>query len=406
MSLLSGKKLLLLGFVVVLMVIIPLTVYLVQQQQKLKVGAEKASRLFFFNQATQDNTASINKAGDSANFEVWLDPATNQVSFVKLSISYDATKLSVQSFVPDTTNFPTTLQPADKGNGKATVTLSVGSSPDNIIKTKKRVATISFNALQTATAGQTTISFDPDPATQVLSIGTSDQFNENVLLSSPPATVTIAQAAVGGTPGASLTSTASCTALNADKGTTGTAPYPVTLTAIGSATGTGTISKVTFNWGDGPAQDITTGGGIGTNSVNLPNPHTYNNPGTFVATATFTDNSGGVTPVGACTKTFTLTAASPSPAASPASGAGSGTSGGTSGTGGSTGSGGSGTTQIVTVATPTPTPVPISSPAATPAGGGGTKGGLPAPGPGDNIVRFGGLGILSIIIGALLLIGL
>lgn len=402
MGSLSGKKLLLLGFVVVLMVVIPLTVYLVQQQQKLKVGAQAASTLSFT--VTPGSSSTISKSTDAASFDVMLDPSTNQVSFVKLVINYDSTKLSVKDFTPNTADFPTILQQPDKGTGKASVTLSVGDNPNKIItgSPARKVATISFNALATATAGTTQISFDQTPSsgTQILSIGTGDQFNENVLANATPTTVTIAQGAVGGTT-TTGTSAASCTALNADKGTTGTAPYPVTLTAIGSATGTATITKVTFNFGDGPAQDITTGGGIGTNSVNVQNPHTYNNAGTFVATATFTDNAGGVSPVGACTKTFTLTAASSSPTPTPTpSGS---TGGGGTGTSGSGGTGGTGTTQIVTVATPTPTPV-VTQPETTPAPG--TKGGLPAPGPGDKIISFGGLGVLSIIIGALLLFGL
>lgn len=390
----SGKKLLLLGFIVVLMVVIPLTVYLVQQQQKLKVGAQQASSLSF---VSPDSSSTINTPAGIAKFDIMLDPSTNQVSFVKLVINFDTAKLRVTTFTPDTTNFPSTLQTADLGTttGKATITLSVGQESTKIItgSPPKRVATISFNALSTATAGTTQILFDRDPTagTQVLSVGTGDQFNENVLANAPPTTITIAQTAVGGTP-ATQTSTASCTSLNSDKGTTGTAPFPVTLTAIGSATGTSTISKVTFNWGDGPVQDFTTGGGIGTNSVNFPNPHTYNNAGTFVATATFTDNAGAVSAVGACTKTFTLAAASsPTPTPTPAP---------ASGTGGTGATGGTGTTQIVTVATPTPTVTPVITPAP------GTKGGLPAPGPGDKIVSFGGFGILSVIIGALLLFGL
>ena len=392
----TGKKLLLLGFVVVLLVIIPLTVYLVQQQQKLKVGAEKASTLSFV-----PPSATINKQGDLATFDIFLDPSTNQVSFVKLTISYDATKLSVQNFVPDAANFPTTLQAPDKGNGKATVTLSVGSSADKIIKTRTKVATISFNALQTATAGQTTVSFDPDPATQVLSIGTSDQFNENVLLSAPPATITIAQAAVGGaTPTPTPTATPSgtnqvplCTALNLDKQPSGTAPYTINFTAIGNDPD-GTITKVSFNWGDGPVTDVTdttsAGGGIGTAAVNTQLVHIYNNPGTYTATALFTDNRGGVSVVGPCTKTITVASASTSGGS------------GTSGTSAGGAAGGTGTTQTVTVATPTPTPIAVATPVPLVT----TKGGLPAPGPGDKIFSFGVLGIVSTIVGFLLLFGL
>lgn len=396
MSLLSGKKILLLGFVVVLLVVIPLTVYLVQQQQKLKVGAQPASTLSF-----RPTTATIAKPTDSTALDIVLDPGTNQVSFVKLSISYDATKLVADSLTANTDAFPTTLQPAAIANGKATITLSVGSSADKIVKTPTTVAKITFKELSTATAGDSQVKFDPDPATQVLSIASTDQFNENVLLNSSPATVTLAQAGTGGTATPTPTPTPPgganqipvCTALNLDKQPSGTAPYTINFTAVGNDPD-GTITKVSFNWGDGPITDVTdtstAGGGIGTASVNTQLVHTYNNPGTYTANVILTDNRGGVSVVGPCTKTITVSAA----------GTSGGGSGGTSG-GGGTGTGGTGTTQTVVVASATPVPTPQLAPLP-----GTTKGGLPAAGPGDKIISVGGLGIISIIVGALLLFGL
>lgn len=88
MSLPSGKKLLLLGFVVVLLVIIPLTVYLVQQQQKTKSSAQAATVLGF------NPAASTINVGDNVNLDLMMNPGINQVSFVKVTITYDPTKLS------------------------------------------------------------------------------------------------------------------------------------------------------------------------------------------------------------------------------------------------------------------------------------------------------------------------
>lgn len=400
----SGKKLFLLGFVVVLMVVIPLTVYLVQQQQKLRVGAQAASSLSF--QVTPGSSATIAKPTDTASFDVMLDPSTNQVSFVKLVISYESGKVSVKDFTPNTADFPTILQAADKGTGKASLTVSVGDNPSKIVtgSPARKVATISFSALSAAVAGTTQIQFDRDPSTgtQVLSLGTGDQFNENVLANASPTTITIASTAVGTTP---TNQVPVCSSSTVDKATNGTAPYAINLQAKGTDSD-GTIAKVTFDWGDTQKQDITTGFGIGTNTVDITQNHTYTNGGTFNAVVTFTDDKGGVSVAGNCTKTFTITAAA---AGGTGTGTGTGSTGsGSTGTGtgtGSTGStGGTGTTQIVTIATPAPTPVPTVSPETTPAPG--TKGGLPAPGPGDKIISFGGLGVLSIIIGALLLFGL
>lgn len=380
-----------LGFVVVLMVVIPLTVYLVQQQQKLKVTAEKATTLSFAPQ-----TFTFSKSTDEAKFDISLDPGgKNLVSFVKLAISYDATKLKVKdnSFTANSTSFPSVLSPADPGNGKATITLSVGSNPNSIVQSVTKVASITFILQPGATAGETQIKLLPDPETQVLSIGTGDQFNENVWTgSASPATLTISPGATGAIPANQLPV---CSSSTVDKATTGTAPYAINLQAQGTDSD-GTITKVTYNWGDTQSQDFTTGFGIGTNSVDIKQNHTYTNGGTFNAVVTFTDDKGGTSVAVNCTKTFTINGPTASPTPTPAGSTGGGGTAG--GAGGSTG--GTGTTQIVTVATPAPTAAPEIAPLP------GTKGGLPAPGPGDNIVKFGGLGVLSIIIGALLLFGL
>lgn len=405
---LSGKKLLLLGFVVVLLVVIPLTVYLVQQQQKLKAAATPATTIAFVPQ-----TQAVN-VGDTFFFDISLNPGTNQISFVKLTINYDATKLDLvptvnylsnncgtHSLCPNTAIFPSPpLQGPTETSGSASVTLSVGPNTANIItQNQSSIARITFKA-KAQTTTPTQVSFAGDPNTQALSIGSTDQFNENVISSSQPASVTIGQGGASPSPSPSTTPAGKvpvCTSLNLDKGATGTAPFTINFTAIGGETG-GTITKVTFNWGDGPAQTVTetgsAGGGIGTASVQTQLVHIYNNPGTYTATATLSDGNNNVSAIGPCTQTITVNAASTT------------SSGGSTG-GGSTGGGGTGggttTTQTVTVSTPAPTstPTPTEQP-----GVATTKGGLPAAGPGDNIVSFGTLGIISTIVGALLLFGL
>src|SRR3989344_4550532 len=88
MSFLSGKKLLLYGFVIVLLIAIPGAFYFVSQQ-KPKISTEKATVLSL-SPTTQNTTV-----GSIVTFDVNLDPSSiNQISFVKLILSYDTTKLA------------------------------------------------------------------------------------------------------------------------------------------------------------------------------------------------------------------------------------------------------------------------------------------------------------------------
>ncbi len=384
---LSGKKLLLLGFIVVLLIVIPLTVYLVQQQQKLKVGATPATVISF-----SQPSVSV-AAGQTFSEDVMVNPGTNQVSFIKLKITYDSTKIATAGagIVPNSSIFTgPALQGPIYTPTSTEITLSVGSNPQNAISSQQKVATITFKALDTTTT-PTSIAFAPDPATQVLSIGTADQFNENVLVSSQPASVTITGSLVSpsSSPAASLNKIPVCTALSIDKAASGTVPYTINFTAIGNDPD-GTITKATFNWGDGSTQDVTdtttAGGGIGTASVNTQLVHIYNNAGTYTAKATLTDNNGGVSNGTSCTQTITIAAAT----------------GGA--TGGTTTGGGTSTTQTVTVPTATPaatpiviaTPIPVITPTPT----------LAATGPGDKFISVGVLGVISTIVGAIILFAL
>lgn len=366
---LSGKRLLLLGFIVVLLIVIPLTVYLVQQQQKLNVGATPLTTISF-----KDLSVSTT-VGTQFSEDININPGGNQISFIKLKITYDATKIATAGagLVPNAAIFTTApLQGPTYTPTSAEVTLSVGSSPQNAISQATKIATITFKALAPTGTTPTTIAFAPNPETQVLSIAAADQFNENVLASQPaPATVTITGAAPQDS-SASTNKAPVCTALNLDKASTGAAPYTINFTAIGNDPD-GTIAKVTFNWGDGPTQDVTnttTGGGIGTASVNTQLVHIYNNSGTYSAKATLTDNQGGVS--APCTQTITITAAV---------------------TGGTSGAGGTSTSQVVTVTAPSATPIVIATPIPTPIPT------LAPTGPEDNLIFVGLKGIISTIVG-------
>jgi hypothetical protein len=361
---LNGKKLFLIGFVVVLLVGIPLTIYEVQQQTNTQQHAQASTNLAFSPDSSAASPISKN-VGDSIPLQISVDPGKNLVSFVKLEIQYDPSVLataSANAFQANTNAFPSVLEGPIYSPGKIAVTLSVGPDPTKAIQQKVTAATINFTALKSTPPGTPTlVSYTSN--TQVLSIGSSDQASENVLSSATPATITIGGSssipsgtpaptvAVSVSPTATPTNAPSaaptevptptlsptpaptispsptpnggtpstnqppvCSSLTADRSTTGTAPYSITFTANGSDSD-GTVSKVSFNFGDGQVSDVTQSGGIGTASVNVSASHTYNNPGTYQASALLTDNAGALSSSSSsssasCSQTITVNTAS------------------------------------------------------------------------------------------------
>lgn len=399
MAKVGSKKILLFGFIAVLLVGIPVSLYVVRQNQETRTNAQKATKLTFL--PTSSAASPIKKAvGDAVPLDINVDPGTNIVSFMKLEIQYDETKLATadaNALQVNDTAFPVTLEGPTYSPGKIDVTISVGSDPTKAIQTVTKAATVNFKAV--GETGDTPTNVTYGNVTEILSLGSNDQASENVLLSVDPALITIGSTATTGTPVPSDIPTATpqpsgvptatpvptdtpvptvatatptsgvgssnqvpvCQGLNLDRDTTGGAPYSVTFTAVGSDTD-GTISKVTFNYGDGPVETLTDSGGIGTNAISVQKAHTYNNPGTYQASIILTDNIGGVSDATTCTKTMIVLAPT-----LPNSG---------------TGGGGSTTTVV--------TPLPTISPT----------------GPGDLFVGIGALAAVLTVVGGFLFFAL
>lgn len=379
---LSAKKLLIIGFAFILLVSIPLTIYLLQQQQEIRSKAAPSTTLAF-------NPATVTpnpKTGDEFNLDIMINPGTNQVSIVKLDIRYDQTKIATSdaqttcgAAICPTSDFPVTLDGPKYTNGTVGISLSIEPNVANVVQTTKKVASIRFKAIAPTTGGDTKITFGPE--TKVFSVAQADAEGENVLLlsSSTPASVTISAAAV--TPTIAQTQPGpSCTALRLDRAASGTAPYSITFTGEGTSA-TGTISQATFDFGDGPVQNVTQGGGLGTKTASVQIAHTYNNPSTYRASVVFTDNQNGTSNPATCTQTITVSQA--------------GTTGGGTPTPGA----------VTTVATPTPTPIIFAEqPTATPVLAQPSI--PPSLGPGDTIIGLGALGLVLSIIGTLVFFAL
>lgn len=377
MSLFSGKKLFLFGFIVVLLVAIPLTVYLAQQQQKTKSSAAKSTILSLV-ESGKTNKDILTTIGQDINLDVMVNPGNNFVSYVKVTISYDPTKIATAgSGIVANSDVVSVFEGPTYGPSQVSITLATGGDQTKVIQTATKIATITFRALAPTETAPTQVGFSSDA--EVLSTAPSDTSKENVLSTTNPASITITGETTTTTSAGTTTTTTVpsetttttiflnqnpvCNSLVLDREASGAAPLAINFTANGNDPD-GTVNKVTFNFGDGTVNDVTTGGGIGTQTVNAQANHIYNNAGTFTATSIITDSQSGASTTANCSQVISVTAAS----------------------------GGSIQPTVAPLPTATPTIAPIPTVAPT--------------GPGDTIMTIGALGAIFTIIGAILLFAL
>lgn len=246
----SYKKIFLLGFLAIILVTIPFSVYIAQQRQRTITKAAASTTLSF------DPASSTVEVDKTLTLGIILDPGkgttANLVSFVKLSISYDSSKFATvtASLTPNPSSpntLTTILEDPVYALGKATISLSIGADPTKVLTARTKIAILKLKALSITDANNpSSITFDSDPNTQVLSIASSDQTNENVLLSTTqPANVIINPASSSPSPAGvsvSATSTPTPTPVSGDFPQ---APVSQGTSQIGGA-GLGTGSAV-FN---------------------------------------------------------------------------------------------------------------------------------------------------------------
>ncbi len=375
------KKFFLIGIIVTILIAVPLTVYILTSQQTSTRSGAAPSTLLAFTIPTDPAVV-----GTPVAIPITVDPSgggstPNQVSFVKVVVQYDGTKLQAASsyFVQDpklsVLEGPTNTCDSNN-NCTISATLSTGADPNSAITSQATVATLNFTPLA-ATDTNTPTKLTFASGSQALSIASSDKPAENVLAISrlQPGSLTIVAATTTQTPTTSPSDTtaptqsesntsgssggigASCTSLSADNTSTASAPFTVLFTVTGGST-TGSIAKVSFNFGDGAVQDVTTGGGVGTNAISVQQSHIYSSTGTFTANAVLTDDQGNTTTPSTCSQTIT----------------------------------------VGTTATNTPTPnFATGTPSSTT---------LPSTGPGNTILGIGAVGFAITVIGALFAFGI
>lgn len=344
------KKLLLIGLGITLLIGLPLTIFIMQNQTQTKSGAA-ASTKFKFTVPT-----SPVAVGNTFDVPIIVDPqGVNDVSFVKVTFTYDGNKLDKGSATPvtiDTTKYTVLEQPSvtcnDSNTCQVTFTISVGSNASNVIKSATSIASMKFAAKANTDPGNPTHLTFVAGQNQALSTAQSDQIAENVFQAGVDGLVTIGDNSGSGgdspsptdtpgggggnpsptdTPGGgdnpSPTATpgnngrgqtsgssggtdlaVSCSSLTASV-TKGSAPLAVTFTTVGNST-TDSISQISLNYGDGSVDTVASGSGIGTGDVNTETSHTYDRNGTFTATATLSTAGGASSNPASCSQTITV----------------------------------------------------------------------------------------------------
>lgn len=322
------NKWFILGNILLLLAVIPITLFIVKQQQNVKSKAAPSTTL-----SLEPASVPTTDVGQTFDVQLMVDPGQNVVAIVNATINYPANLLQVTDadVKPNAAIFPVTLKKDVSTPGTIVLSVTTGSQVTQAVQTKTSVATITFKAI--APTDATTPITIAKSKSEAFSLASADGVTENVLSTVADSSFTTQQASASTTPSVSPAPTGTdtgggtnvnpvCSSLGLDRDLTGVAPYSVVFTATGTDSD-GTITKVTFNFGDGPATEVTTGGGIGTGAVSLQLAHTYNNPGSYTATAVLTDNANGTSDTTTCTQTVTVTGSTTN--------TGGGTGGGTGG---------------------------------------------------------------------------
>lgn len=186
------------GLLFLFVVGVPATFYLSQRQQDTRSKASASTTLYLV-PSTSSSSPLQKNVGDTVSFDVMINPGNNLPSLVKLQLTYDATKLQPSSpaFVVNTTAFPTTLEGPVVTSGSIILSMSIGSDTTKAVQAITKVGTVTFTTVAATSGSPSVISIGNK--SQVLSVASSDQANENVLSTTTPAYLAIEAAAVSPT---------------------------------------------------------------------------------------------------------------------------------------------------------------------------------------------------------------
>lgn len=308
------NKYFLLGNLAFLLLVIPIALYFIKNQTSTRGSAAPTTTLSF-----NPPSLTADQCDNTQKTKLIVNPGQNIVSRVQLALKWDKAKFDID-IAPAKSTFQVTKGPDSTPDGM-NLTIGIGTAGSDSVNAISTTTELAIITIKPIAPSNGVIRLDIDSAgTKVYSLSNQDGQAENVYnagnssglqLSITPKTCNGTSPSPGVTlttsPSPSTTITVSPTAvptlstnkspvcINLSSSTSsGSAPLSVTLTAIGRDTD-GTVSKATFNFGDGTSQDVVAG--LGTASVSAQLAHTYNSGGNFTATAVFTDNSGAVSSV-------------------------------------------------------------------------------------------------------------
>ena len=183
-----------LNFVVVvflLLLSVPLTLALVSHPQETRSHASGGSTVLSLLEPGYSAAITQKNVGDAVDLDMYVDPGTNIVSFIKYQVTFDPTKLQLKTVQPvdiNQANFSNVEGPIVSNNA-ISESLSIGSDPSRVIRTKTKVLTLHFTAIGNTGGVPTTVSFGS--ITQALSAGSEASATNSVLGSTIPANIVI-----------------------------------------------------------------------------------------------------------------------------------------------------------------------------------------------------------------------
>lgn len=185
------KKSNLLFYLFLLFLSVPLTLALASQQQQTRSNAAATTSLSF-----QPDSSTINpirkNVGDPVDLDMYIDPGTNFVTFVKYKVNFDSTKLKPASQDPFSINLQllSNIEGPIVTNNSISQALAITTDSTKAIRTKTKIGTLHFIAIG-GTSGETPTTVTFNAQSQVLSAGVYDGSLQNVLATATPATITI-----------------------------------------------------------------------------------------------------------------------------------------------------------------------------------------------------------------------